>query len=107
MTKVYQITECSYEEYDHNNASYTIGIFTDKEVAEGFLSKLNSDMENRLNELYAKEEEFDNDLDRKFKDKNALCSPYTEEYIEMEYEIRELQKTSYYMQEYNINQLYK
>ena len=107
MTKVYQITECSFEEYDYNNESRTIGIFTDKEVAEGILSKLNSDMENRLNELYAKEEEFDKDLDRKFKNKNAFYSPYTEEYLEVDYEIRNLQKTSYYVQEYNINQLYK
>jgi hypothetical protein len=90
MTKVYQITECSFEEYDYNNESRTIGIFTDKEVAEGILSKLNSDMENRLNELYADQDKFD-----KYKE------------CEVDYEIRNLQKTSYYMQEYNINQLYK
>lgn len=107
MEKVYQITECSYEEYDHNNASYTIGIFTDKEVAENMLYRLNIDLESELNELYIKQDEFDNDEGKKYVDKNALYSPYSEEYLEIDYRIRELQKTSYYVQEYNINKLYK
>ena len=104
MEKVYQITMYEYEEYD-TNVQTTLGIFTDKEVAEGIVSKLNSDMENRLNELYAEQDEFDKDEDKKFKDKTAFYSPYTEEYLEIDYEIRNLERISYDIKEIIINQL--
>jgi hypothetical protein len=105
MEKVYQITKCIYEEYEVNE-NKTIGIFTDKEHAESILSKLISDNENELNDLYVKQDEFDNNEDKKFKDKTAFYSPYTDEYLEIDYKIRELQTTSYFMQEIIINQLY-
>ena len=105
MEKVYQITMYEYEEYDID-VQCILGIFTDKEVAEGIVSKLNSDMENRAYELYAKQDEFDKDLDKKFKDKTAFYSPYTEEYLEIDYEIRKLERISYDIKEIIINQLY-
>lgn len=106
MEKVYQITMYEYEEYDTNIQS-TLGIFTDKEVAEGIVSKFNSDMENKLNDLYAEQEELDkkND-DKKWRDKNAFYSPYTADYDQITYEIRNLQRISYDIKEIIINQLY-
>jgi hypothetical protein len=84
MEKVYQITMYECDGYDYSQC--TLGIFTDKEVAEGIVSKFNTDIENELNKLYAKQDEFDKDED-------------------IDYEIRNLQRISYDIKEIIINQL--
>jgi hypothetical protein len=104
MEKVYQIKMYECDEYDH--VQCILGIFTDKEVAEGIVSKFNKDMENKLKELYAKQDELDKDDDKKYKYKDAFYSPYTDEYLEIDYEIRNLQRISYDIKEIIINQLY-
>lgn len=103
MEKVYQITKHTYD-YDEYS-SFTIGIFTDKEVAEGIVSKLNTDMDNKLNELYANQDELDKDESKKYKDKSSMYYPYTQEYLDIDSEIRDLQRTSYSIKEIIINQL--
>ena len=105
MEKVYQITMYEYEEYD-TNVQCTLGIFTDKEVAEGIVSNFNTDMENRVKELYAKQDEFDKDESRKYTNKDAFYSPYTQEYVDIDYEIRNLERISYSIDEIIINKLY-
>lgn len=93
MEKVYQITKHTYN-YDEFS-EFTIGIFTDKEVAEGIISKLNTDMDNKLNELYANQDELEKDEDKIF----------SQEYFDIDSDIRDLQRTSYSIQEIIINQL--
>lgn len=104
MEKVYQITMYECDEYDH--VQCVLGIFTDKEVAEGIVSKLNTDMENDLKKLYAKQDELDKDDDRKYEHKDAFYSPYSKEYLDIDYEIRNIQRISYDIKEIIINKLY-
>jgi len=104
MEKVYQITACVYEEYDHNNSDTSIGIFTDKEVAKSILSKLNIDKENTIDELNVKMEDFE--LKNPTFQERQQHSDY-DEYIESHYQIQELKKTSYHVQEFIINKLYR
>lgn len=103
MEKVYQITKSIYN-YDEYSV-FTIGIFTDKESADSIVSKLNSDLENELSKLYAKQDEFDENESKKYKDKSSMYYPYTQEYLEIDSEIRDLQRTSYSIQELIINKL--
>jgi hypothetical protein len=105
MTKVYQITMHDCREYDAY-VQHTLGIFTDAEAAENVVSKLILDKEGKLSELYAKQDDFDKDEDRKYRDKTAFYSQYTDEYLEIDYEIRDLDSISYSIKEIIINKLY-
>ena len=85
MDKVYQITEKCYVRGEYNLCIIK-GIFTNEEVAENILFKLENDRENELNELLANDYEYGSDDDKDFR-------------------INILDGTSYEMREVIINQL--
>jgi len=84
--KVYQITEKCYVKGEFNLCIIK-GIFTNKEVAENTLVKLENDRDNELDELLANDYEFGDDDAKDWK-------------------INTLDGTSYSMREIIINQLY-
>jgi hypothetical protein len=86
MEKVYQITEKCYVK-DEFNLSSIKGIFTNEEVAENILVKLENDRDNELNELWANDYEYGYDESKDWK-------------------INTLDGTSYSIKEIIINQLY-
>lgn len=106
MEKVYQITMYENDGGDGYECT-TLGIFTNEDVAKGIIIKLGKDVENKLNDLYAEQEELDkkND-DKKWRDKTAVFHPFTADYDQITYEIRNLQRISYEIEEIIINQLY-
>lgn len=86
MEKVYQITEKCYVRGECNLFK-TIGIFTNEEVAENILIKLENDRDNELNELLTSDCDYRDDDAKNWK-------------------VNVLEGTSYDIREIIINKLY-
>jgi hypothetical protein len=106
MEKVYRIYEYVYEDNYSPSEQNTLGIFTDKAVADDIVSKLNIEKENKLTECdieYRKLEEvlFKLSYEERYNHK------FSEDYKDLCYEAQQLEITNYYIEEIIINQLIK
>lgn len=104
MEKVYQINAYEADGCDGYECR-TLGIFTNKDVARGIVMKFEMDLEDRLAVLYAEENLYDGD--KKYVYNNGTFLSMNSDFLAVEGEIRELQRTSYDIQEIIINQLFR
>lgn len=105
MEKVYRIYKYVCEGDYEPSEEHTLGIFTDKEVADGILSKLRSDKENKLAQCDIEYRKFDEVLS-KLSYEERFHYNHSEEYKDLVYEARQLEYTSYNIEELIINKLY-
>jgi hypothetical protein len=105
MEKVYQINMYEHDGGDGYDCT-TLGIFTNEDVAKGIVMKFEKDLGDKLNELYVEAEVYENDDTKRFIDANAEFLYYSPDYLAIEGEMRELQRTSYEIREIIINQLF-
>jgi hypothetical protein len=105
MEKVYQINMYSPSFYNDELDCRTLGIFTNKDIAKGIVMKFERDLEDKLSELYAEEDLYDGN--KKYVYNNGVFLHMNSDFLTIEGEIRELQKTSYDIQEIIINQLFR
>jgi hypothetical protein len=104
MGKVYRIYEHICEDSYSPSEVYTLGIFTDKEVADDILSKLKSRKENRIKELFTSTGNIEDELSKlSFEERH---NHYRGDFGDMCHELSQLEITSYFMEELIINQLY-
>jgi hypothetical protein len=104
MTKAFRIFEHICEDSYSPSEEYTLGIFTDKEVADDILSKLKSRKENRTEELLTNTGNIEDEMSKlSFEERH---NHYSEEYRDMCQELHYLEITSYLMEELIINKLY-
>ena len=104
MEKVYRIYKHIYEDSYSPSEEHTIGIFTDKAVADDIVSKLESIKENKLAECdieYRKLEE----VLSKLTYEERFHYNHSEEYKDLCYDAQQLEITNYYIEELIINQL--
>jgi len=105
MEKVYRIYEHIQEDSYSPSEEYTLGIFTDKAVADDIVSKLESIKENKLAECdyeYRKLEEVLYWLTYE-----ERCNyKISEEYKDLCYDAQQLEITNYYIEELIINKLH-
>jgi exoribonuclease II len=106
MEKVYRIYEYVYEDSYSPTEETTLGIFTDKAVADDIVSKLKIGRENKLSEYdieYRKLEEvlFKLSYEERYNHK------FSEDYKELSIKAQRLEITNYYIEEIIINQLIK
>ena len=106
MEKVYRIYEYVYEDNYSPSEQNTLGIFTDKAVADDIVSKLNIEKENKITECdieYRKLEEvlFMLSYEERYN------HYFSDDYIVLCYEAQQLEITNYYIEEIIINQLIK
>lgn len=104
MEKVYQINAYEDDGCDGYECR-TLGIFTNKDVARGIVMKFERDLEDRLAVLYAEEDLYDGD--KKYVYDNGTFLYMNSDFLAVEGEIRELQRTSYDIEEIIINQLFR
>jgi hypothetical protein len=106
MEKVYRIYEHICEDSYSPSEEHTLGIFTDKAVADDIVSKLNINRDKKLAEFdieYKKLEE----VFSKITYEERCNYKITEEYKDLCYEAQQLEYTSYIIEEIIINFLYK
>ena len=104
MEKVYRIYECVYEDNYSPSEQNTLGIFTDKAVADDIVSKLNTEKENKLNKFDIEYKKFD-EIFSKLSYEERFHYYHTEEYKDLCYESQQLEITSYGIEGLIINQL--
>lgn len=105
MEKMYQINMYAPSWCGDDVKCTTLGIFTSLDMAKGIVMKFERDLEDRLAELYAEEELYEGD--KKYVYNNGVFICMNSDFLEVEGEIKELQKTSYSIEGIIINQLYK
>jgi hypothetical protein len=105
MEKVYRIYEHIYEDAYTASEANTLGIFTDKAVAEDIVSKLNIERENKIAECDIEHQKFD-EIFSKLSYEERFHYNHSEEYKELVYEAGQLEHTSYIIEEIIINKLY-
>jgi hypothetical protein len=106
MKKVYRIYEHICEDSYSPSEEHTLGIFTDRVVADDILSKLNIKKENRLVECDIEYKKFDEVLS-KLTYEERFHYNHSEEYIDLCHEARQLEYTHYNIEELIINHLYR
>ena len=106
MEKVYRIYEHIYEDNYTPSEEHTLGIFTDKSVADDIVSKLKSIKENKLAECDYEYRKFD-ELFSKLSYEERSHYNHSEEYKDLCYEARQLEYTNYNIEEIIINQLFR
>jgi hypothetical protein len=106
MEKVYRIYEYICEgDYEPSTES-TLGIFTDKSVADDIVSKLEISKENKLTECDIQYKKFDEELSHLSYEERFHYN-HSQEYVDLVHEARQLHYTSYIIEEIIINFLYK
>jgi len=106
MEKVYRIYEYVYEDSYSPSEQNTLGIFTDRVVADDIVSKLNIEKENKLAECEYEYRKF-NELFSKLSYEERFHYNHSEEYKDLCYEAQQLEYTNYNIEEIIINQLIK
>lgn len=106
MEKVYRIYEYIYEDSYSPSEQYTLGIFTDKAVADDIVSKLNTNREKKLAEFDIEYRKFD-EVFSKLTYEERCNYNHSEEYKELCYEAQQLEITSYGIEELIIDKLYR
>lgn len=106
MEKVYRIYEHICEDSYSPSEEHTLGIFTDRVVADEIVSKLESNKENKLSECFIEYKKFDEILS-KLSYEERFHYNHSEEYRDLVYEARQLEYTVYNIEEIIINKLYK
>jgi len=104
MEKVYRIYEYVYEDNYSPSEQNTLGIFTDKAVADDIVSKLNIEKENKLDIFDIEHKKFD-EVFYKLNYEERRNYNHSEEYRDLCYEAQQLEITNYYIEEIIINQL--
>ena len=104
MEKVYRIYEHKYEDNYSPSEESTLGIFTDKAVADEILAKLNIDKENKLAECDIEYIKYQKELSHLTYEEQFHYN-HSDEYKELVYEARRLEYTNYHIEEIIINQL--
>lgn len=102
MEKVYQINMYEHDGGDGYDCT-VLGIFTNEDVAKGIVMKLEKDLGDKLNKLYIEEELYEGMKKYIYNDGVFICM--NPDFLAVEGEIRELQRTSYEIREIIINQL--
>lgn len=105
MEKVYRIYEYVYEDSYSSSEQNTLGIFTDKAVADDIVSKLNIKKEDKLDKFDIEYKKFD-EVFSKLTYEERLNYKHSEEYKDLGYEAQQLEITSYGIEELIINKLY-
>jgi hypothetical protein len=104
MEKVYRIYEYICEDSYSPSEERTLGIFTDKVVADDILLKLNSDRENKIAESEIEYKKFD-EVFSKLSYEERFHYNHSEEYLELCHVAKQLTYTNYFIEQIFINQL--
>lgn len=106
MEKMYAIYEYIYEDCYSPSEKYTLGIFTDKAVADDIVSKLNTNREKKLAEFHIEYRKLE-EVFSKITYEERCSYKFSEEYRELSCEAQQLEITSYDIEELIINKLYR
>ena len=104
MEKVYRIYRYICEGDYEPSEEYTLGAFTDKAVADDIVAKLESNKENKLAKCDIEYKKFDEELSRLSYEERFHYN-HSQEYLDLVYEARQLEYTSYCIEEIIINKL--
>jgi len=104
MEKVYRIYEHICEDSYSPSEEYTLGIFTDKSVADEIVSKLEINKQNKLDECDIEYKKFGEVLS-KLSYEERFNYYHSEEYIDLVREAQQLEYTVYNIEEIIINKL--
>lgn len=106
MEKVYRIYEHIYEDNYSPSEEYTLGIYTDKKVADDIVSKLKINRENLLAKFDILHKKLHEELS-KLTYEERYNHEITEEFKELSFEAQQLEYTNYHIEEIIINKLYR